>query len=59
MGREKLTDIHCHGLYGVDDGAQSFEDSVEMLKAAWEEDIGRIINTVRDYFDGKKWNDIF
>ena len=31
-----LVDLHCHILYGVDDGAQSLEDSLEMGKALVE-----------------------
>ena len=29
-----MIDIHCHLLYGVDDGADTIEESVEMLKLA-------------------------
>ncbi|HVE86544.1 MAG TPA: CpsB/CapC family capsule biosynthesis tyrosine phosphatase, partial [Myxococcales bacterium] len=28
-------DLHCHLLYGVDDGARTVEDSVEMARALW------------------------
>ena len=31
-----MIDMHNHVLYGVDDGAQSIEDSVEMLFKAKE-----------------------
>lgn len=29
-----MIDMHCHSLYGVDDGAQTIEDSVRMLETA-------------------------
>ena len=29
-----MVDIHNHSLYGVDDGAKSLEESIEMLKKA-------------------------
>ena len=29
-----FVDIHSHVLYGLDDGARTFEDSVEMLRLA-------------------------
>ena len=32
-----LVDIHCHLLYGVDDGAKSIEDSIAMLDVAVKE----------------------
>ena len=41
----ELTDIHCHILPGVDDGAKSIEESLEMLKIASENGIHRIILT--------------
>ncbi|HUU12951.1 MAG TPA: CpsB/CapC family capsule biosynthesis tyrosine phosphatase, partial [Terriglobia bacterium] len=35
-GAERILviDIHCHPLWGVDDGAKTFEDSVAMCKMA-------------------------
>ena len=41
----ELTDIHCHILPGVDDGAKSIEESLEMLKIASDNGINRIILT--------------
>lgn len=29
-----MIDMHCHVLYGVDDGSRSFEESLTMIKAA-------------------------
>ncbi|MBR1882316.1 MAG: hypothetical protein IJ808_04770 [Muribaculaceae bacterium] len=39
------TDVHCHILPGVDHGAQSLEDSLEMLRAEKEMGIERVILT--------------
>ena len=40
-----MTDIHCHALFGVDDGSQSYEESVEMLKEAKSQGIEAVILT--------------
>ena len=40
-----MVDIHCHLLYGVDDGADTIEESVAMLKVAKEQGIHGIILT--------------
>lgn len=40
-----MTDIHCHLLYGLDDGAQSIEDSKKMLDCAGKQNITDIILT--------------
>lgn len=40
-----LVDIHCHLLYGVDDGAKSIEDSIAMLDVAVKEGITDMILT--------------
>lgn len=42
---EGFTDIHSHILPGVDDGAQSMEESISMLRMAEAENIRRIILT--------------
>lgn len=40
-----MIDIHCHALFGVDDGSQSYEESVEMLKEAKSQGIEAVILT--------------
>lgn len=42
---QKLIDIHCHMLYGVDDGAKTIQDSLDMLKIAKKQGITAIILT--------------
>ncbi|MCI8598035.1 MAG: protein tyrosine phosphatase [Lachnospiraceae bacterium] len=41
---EKI-DIHCHILPGLDDGAGSEKESIEMLRAAYRQGIGAVIAT--------------
>lgn len=43
--KQGYVDIHSHLLPGVDDGAQSLEEAMEMLKIAYEEGIRTIIAT--------------
>jgi protein-tyrosine phosphatase len=40
-----LIDIHCHLLDGIDDGAKTFEESVEMARLAYDDGIRHIIAT--------------
>ncbi|WP_226643028.1 tyrosine-protein phosphatase [Mesobacillus subterraneus] len=40
-----MIDIHCHLLPGIDDGAQSMEDTIKMARAAVDEGIHTIIAT--------------
>lgn len=40
-----MIDLHCHILPGVDDGARTLEDSIEMAKLAVEEGITHILAT--------------
>lgn len=40
-----MIDLHNHCLYGVDDGSQTLEQSVNLLKQAYEDGINEIILT--------------
>ena len=40
-----FVDIHCHLVYGIDDGPKTFEESVAMLKAAYNSGTRTIIAT--------------
>ena len=40
-----MVDIHSHIIPGVDDGSSSMEESLKMLKIAWEDGIKAIIAT--------------
>ena len=42
---KSFTDIHCHMLPGIDDGAESWDESVEMAKMAVGESIETVIVT--------------
>ena len=44
-GVNLLLDIHCHILYGVDDGAENEAASLEMAREAVREGITKIIAT--------------
>lgn len=57
MKHTNLSDIHCHILYGVDDGAQNKEQAFHMLELAYDEGIRNIILTPhyrKTYEDGEK-----
>jgi len=45
MLASKYIDIHTHILPGVDDGSASMEETVQMLKMAYEQGVGAIIAT--------------
>lgn len=58
------TDIHCHILPGVDDGAENMELAMTMLSAAYEEGCRRIILTPhyergRNSYEPKELDGIF
>lgn len=40
-----MVDVHCHLLYGVDDGAETMEESVSMLREAKNQGIESVILT--------------
>lgn len=42
---ERFIDIHTHILPSVDDGAKDMEQSVELLRMAWEDGTGAVILT--------------
>ena len=46
-------DIHSHILYGVDDGSQSLDESVQMLSMAYEEGV-RVMYVTPHYGSGKE-----
>jgi len=40
-----MIDTHCHILFGVDDGAQTLHDSIEMLKVAQADGMSDVVST--------------
>ena len=44
MNRE-IADIHSHIVFGVDDGAQTMEEALELLKLDWEEGVRSVFVT--------------
>lgn len=49
----RVVDLHCHILPGVDDGAKNFEQSCRMLDIAYEQGISTIIATPHHMPEGK------
>jgi len=45
MTKGYFTDIHCHGLFGVDDGARTLEESLRLIEMARKQNIRRLIFT--------------
>lgn len=43
--KKRVVDIHCHILPGIDDGSDSWETSMQMLRIAWEDGITDMIAT--------------
>lgn len=54
MSDIRICDLHCHILYGVDDGAKSEEQSNKMLDIAYEEGVRKIILT--PHYNRRIWN---
>ena len=40
-----MKDMHCHLLYGIDDGSESIEESIEIIENASKQGITDIIIT--------------
>lgn len=40
-----MIDVHCHGVFAVDDGAKTFEESKKMIAYAYEQGVRTIIMT--------------
>ncbi|MEE1320231.1 MAG: CpsB/CapC family capsule biosynthesis tyrosine phosphatase [Acutalibacteraceae bacterium] len=45
MSEHFVTDLHSHILFGVDDGAETIEESVEMLKMAAQQGVRKVFCT--------------
>ncbi len=43
--KNRIVDVHCHILPGIDDGAKNLDQSKAMLDIAWEQGIHKIIAT--------------
>lgn len=53
----RYVDMHCHIIPGVDDGAQTLEETKEMLTQAWDEGI-RIVVATPHYHKRRGKNDL-
>ena len=42
---EKLIDMHCHILPGIDDGSKSWDETKEMLRISYDEGVRLIVTT--------------
>lgn len=53
-GWEKFTDIHCHCLFGLDDGPATMAESLALCRRLVEEDIATVVATPHQLgrFDG-------
>lgn len=49
-----MIDLHTHILCGVDDGAQSEEDSLQMLQAQWTQGVRTVVFTPHFYRDRQR-----
>ncbi len=48
-----MVDIHCHCIYGVDDGAQTIEDSIQIIKEAELAGFTNIVLTPHYYIEAE------
>jgi protein-tyrosine phosphatase len=55
-GDGDMTDIHCHILPGVDDGAENMDEAVAMARMAWESGVRTIIATPHCNLPGETGN---
>ena len=46
-----MIDIHCHLLYGVDDGPKKIEESIQMLQEAKSQGAGVIVTSIGKHID--------
>ena len=46
----KVIDVHSHVLYGIDDGAQDIDESVCMIRTAYNQGVHNIFCT--SHYDG-------
>lgn len=44
-----ITDCHCHILPRIDDGSQSVQESIALLKMEYQQEVGRVIATPHFY----------
>ena len=51
-----ITDIHGHYVFGVDDGAETIAESIEMIKLAYEQGVRNIFCTSHDTLDICEYN---
>lgn len=45
MNFEKIVDLHCHILPGIDDGSQNLEDSLRLAEEAVQDGVTHILAT--------------
>ena len=49
-----IVDMHCHVLPGVDDGAETFKQSLNMLRLAADDGVTTVVATPHLVFDGSE-----
>lgn len=48
---KRIVDIHGHYVFGVDDGAQSIDMSLDMIKTAYDQGVREIFCTSHDGYN--------